>query len=148
MAVGSFLFNLLGLDLLKGKELKDSSGRSWAFGTAPVNIHVLQTASLLPPSKLTNVRPYLPPLGAQEGIMPVLEELKEQGNVVPAHSPFNSLVWPVRIPNGKWRLTVGSLMLTQALTAAVPSIAELIASIQAQAHPIMATTDVKDMFFT
>lgn len=36
---------------------------------------------------------------------------------------------------------------TAPLTAAVPNIAVLIATIQKQAHPIMATIDVKDMFF-
>lgn len=33
------------------------------------------------------------------------------------------------------------------MTAALPNIAELIATIQEQAHEVMATTDVKDMFF-
>lgn len=33
------------------------------------------------------------------------------------------------------------------LTTAVPNIAELIATIQEQAHQIMATIDVKDMYF-
>ncbi|KFQ01967.1 hypothetical protein N330_00112, partial [Leptosomus discolor] len=110
----------------------------------------LHTAPLLPPSRLTNVKPYPLPLGAREGITPVLEELKEQGIVVPTHSPFNSPVQPVRKPNGKWRLTVDYQKLNAnsgPLTAAVPNIAELITSTQERAHPIMATIDVKDVFF-
>lgn len=35
---------------------------------------------------------------------------------------------------------------TGPLTAAVPNLSELIAAIQEQAHPIMASIDVKDMF--
>ena len=87
---------------------------------------------------------------AREGITPVLEDLKRQGVVVPTHSPFNSAAWSVRKPNCKWRLTIDYRRLnanTGPLTAAVSNIAELIAAIQEQSHPVMATTDVKDMFF-
>lgn len=80
----------------------------------------------------------------------MLEQLKEQEIVVPTHSPFNSPVWLVRNPNGKWRLTIDYCRLnanSDPLTAAVPNIAGLIASIQEQAHPIRATMDVKDMIF-
>ncbi|MCQ4078550.1 hypothetical protein FK519_27625, partial [Klebsiella pneumoniae] len=89
-------------------------------------------------------------LGAKEGIRPVMQELWEQGVVINTHSPFNSPVWPLRKPNGKWRLTVDFRRLnanTEPLTAAVPNLAELVTIIQEKAHPIMATIDVKDMFF-
>lgn len=36
---------------------------------------------------------------------------------------------------------------TYPLTTVVPNLAELITSIQEKAHPIMATIDVKDIFF-
>ncbi|GAB0209514.1 pol-like protein ENS-3 [Grus japonensis] len=150
MVVGELPFNLLGLDVLKGKTWIDNKGRQWSFGSPTVDIRLLQAAPLLPPSKLTNVKPYLIPLGAREGITPVLEDLKGQGIVIPTHSPFNSPVWPVRKPNGTWRLTVDYRRLnanTGPLTAAVPNIAELIATIQERAHLVMATVDVKDMFF-
>ncbi|XP_074788809.1 uncharacterized protein LOC141973790 [Athene noctua] len=57
--------------------------------------------------------------------------------------------WPVQKPNGKWRLTIDYRRLnanTGPLTAAVPNIAELIATIQERSHPVTATIDVKDMF--
>ncbi|XP_067999041.1 uncharacterized protein [Melanerpes formicivorus] len=49
-------------------------------------------------------------------------------------------IWPVRKPNGTWRLTIDYRRLntnTEPLTAAVPNIAELIATIQEKAHSIM-----------
>ena len=70
--------------------------------------------------------------------------------IIQTHSPYNSPVWPVQKPNGKWRLTIDYRCLnanTGPLTVAVPNIAELISTIQEQAHPILATIDMKDMFF-
>lgn len=52
--------------------------------------------------------------------------------------------------NGKWQLIVDYRELnanTAHLTAAVPDVAELIAITQEQPHPILAITDVKDVFF-
>jgi len=104
VAVGPFQMNLLGLDVSKGKQWRDTQGNSWSFSapqirqlaqTASAEVHLLQAAPALPPSKLTNVKPYPLPLGARAGIAPVLAELREQGVVVPTHSPYNSLVWPL-----------------------------------------------------
>ena len=106
MVTGPFPLNLLELDVLRGKVWTDDKGGSWSFGAPPMDVRLLQAASLVPPSKVTNVKPYPVPLGAREGITPVLEELREQGVVVSACSPFKSPVWPVWKPNGKWRLTV------------------------------------------
>ncbi|MCQ4179388.1 hypothetical protein FK518_27930, partial [Klebsiella pneumoniae] len=150
MVIGNIPTNLLGMDVLKGKGWKDPEGLWWTFGTPQLNIRLLQTAPSLPFSKATNVKQYPLPLGAKEGIRPVMQELWEQGVVINTHSPFNSPVWPLRKPNGKWRLTVDFRRLnanTEPLTAAVPNLAELVTIIQEKAHPIMATIDVKDMFF-
>jgi len=80
----------------------------------------------------------------------VLAELREQGVVVSTHSPYNSPVWPVQKPNGKWQLTVHYHRLnanTGPLTATVPNIAEINSTILEHMHQILATIDVKDMFF-
>jgi len=115
VAVGLFQMNLLGMDVLKGEQWHDTQGNSWSFSvpqirqlakTPSVKVHLLQAAPALPPSKLTNVKPYPLPLGARAGIAPVLAELREQGVAVPTHSPYNSPVWSVGKPNGKWQLTV------------------------------------------
>lgn len=150
MILGRLPTNILGLDLLRGRAWVDSKGKEWVFGLPTVTVRLLQSAPELPPSKVVNVKPYPLPLGAREGIAPVISDLKEKGIIIPVHSPYNSPVWPVRKPDGRWRLTVDYRHLnanTGPLTAAVPNIAELIATIQEQAHPILATIDVKDMFF-
>ncbi|XP_040977018.1 uncharacterized protein LOC121232714 [Aquila chrysaetos chrysaetos] len=150
MILGPLPTNILGLDLLKGRSWVDSKGREWKFGCPAISVRLLQSAPTLPSSKIVNVKPYALPLGAREGITSVITESREQGIVIPTHSPYNSPVWPVRKPNGKWRPTIDYRRLnanTGPLTAAVPNIAELIATIQEQGHQILATIDVKDMFF-
>jgi len=110
VAVGPFQMNLLGMDVLKGKQWRDTQGNWWSFSvpqirqlakTPGMEVHLLQAVPALPPSKLTNVTPYPLPLAAGEGTAPVLAELQEQGVRVPTHLPYNSPVWPVRKPNGK-----------------------------------------------
>ena len=128
----------------------DSAGREWKFGSPATLIMLLQTAPVLSPSKIVNVKPCPLLLRAREGIAPVIRELQEQGVIIQTHSPYNSPVWPVRKPNGKWRLTIDYRCLntgTSLLTAAIPNIVELISTIQEQSHQILATIDVKDMFF-
>ena len=115
-----------------------------------VEVHLLQTAPALAPSKITNVKPYLLPLGVREGVVPGIEDLKQRGILLPTHFPYNSLVWPVRKRNGKWQLIIDYRCLnanTGPLSTAVPNVAKLIATVQEQARPILATLDVKDMFF-
>lgn len=106
MAVGNIPFNLLGVDVLKGRQWEDTEGLVWSFGTPQLYIRLLKMAPPLPFSKITNVKQYPLFLGATEGIKTVMQEMKEQGIVISTRSPFNSPVWPVRKPNGKWRFTV------------------------------------------
>ncbi|XP_064361548.1 uncharacterized protein LOC112984442 [Dromaius novaehollandiae] len=66
VAVGPFQMNLLGIDVLKGKQWRDTQGNSWSFGVPQVRrltgdfgvaVRLLQVAPPLPPSQLTNVKP-------------------------------------------------------------------------------------------
>lgn len=114
----------------------------------PITKLDLQMPPNLPPSKLTNVKHYPLPLGAWEGIAPVLEDLKKWEIVISTHSASISLLWPVRKPNGKWRLPVDYCCLsadTDSLPAAIPNITGLAATIQEQAHRVVTTTDIKEM---
>ncbi|RMC20603.1 hypothetical protein DUI87_01455 [Hirundo rustica rustica] len=58
----------------------------------------------------------------------MIQELESQGVVSKTHSPFNSPIWPVRKPDGEWRLTVDYRALnevTPPLSAAVLDMLEL-----------------------
>jgi len=43
---------------------------------------------------------------AREGADIVVDELSKRGIIVPCSSPTNSPMWPVRKPDGSWRLTI------------------------------------------
>ena len=41
---------------------------------------------------------------AKEGLKPIMENLKEQGPLIPCNSPCNTPIWGIKKSNGKWRL--------------------------------------------
>ena len=152
--------NILGFDALNGRTWRLPDGSLWSFGsiTNPshnknqqtATVRVLRAAPALPESKITNVPQYPISATARTGISEVIADLEKRQIISRTHSPYNSPVWPVRKPDGRWRLTVDYRRLnasTAPLTAAVPNIAALTATLQAAAHPWMAVLDVKDMFF-
>lgn len=97
-------------------------------------LRLLQSALPLP--KIVSIKPYALPLGAREGNYPYNNRITGTRDNIPTHSPYDSPVWPVHKPNGKQQLTIDYWHLnanTGPLTAAVPNIAELIATIQEQA---------------
>ena len=67
MVVGPFPLKLLELDVLRGRVWTDDKGGSWSFGAPPMDVQVLQAVPLVPPSKVTNVKPYPVPLGRGRG---------------------------------------------------------------------------------
>ncbi|KAK4807063.1 hypothetical protein QYF61_018404 [Mycteria americana] len=139
------------------KRLPNSS--VWSFGSnidpnpsrnREAAVRALRAAPALPESKITNVPQYPLSAAARNGISEVIADLEKRQIISRTHSPYNSPVWPVRKPDGRWRLTVDYRRLnanTAPLTAAVPNIANLTATLQIAAHPWMAALDVKDMFF-
>ncbi|KAK4819549.1 hypothetical protein QYF61_007060 [Mycteria americana] len=151
--------NILGFDVLNGRTWRLPNGSVWSFGSnidpnpsrnreAPVR--ALCAAPALPESKITNVLQYPISAAARNGISEVIADLEKRQISSRTHSPYNSPVWPIRKPDGRWRLTVDYRRLnanTAPLTAAVPNIANLTATLQAAAHPWMAALDIKDMFF-
>ncbi|GAB0208996.1 pol-like protein ENS-3 [Grus japonensis] len=160
--IGAANTNILGFDVLYGRVWKLPDGSLWSFagqGDGEIAwleedetkaINLLEMSIPLPPSRITNVKQYPLPAAAHSGIDGVVTDLEKRGIITRTHSPYNSPIWPVKKPNGQWRLTIDyrrSNANTAPLTAAVPNIAELVTQIEGASHPWMATLDVKDMFF-
>ncbi|KAK4810621.1 hypothetical protein QYF61_007358 [Mycteria americana] len=151
--------NILGFDVLNGRTWRLPNGSVWSCGSnidpnpsrnREAAVRALRAAPALPESQITNVPQYPLSAAARNGISEVIADLEKRQIISRTHSPYNSPVWPVRKPDGRWRLTVDYRRLnanTAPLTAAVPNIANLTATLQAAAHPWMAALDVKDMFF-
>uniref|UniRef100_K7EZ27 ribonuclease H n=1 Tax=Pelodiscus sinensis TaxID=13735 RepID=K7EZ27_PELSI len=155
--------NTLGMDILKGKE-GIIGGERWAFGAGckpstaileegkvPLySVRLLAQAPALPPSAVTHVKQYNVPAEAIAPVTELIKDLETRGVLIRTHSPYNSPVWPVKKPNGKWRLTIDYRKLnsnTGPLTAAVPNIASIVNTIQTWNKQWLAVLDIKDMFF-
>ncbi|RMB89035.1 hypothetical protein DUI87_34605 [Hirundo rustica rustica] len=139
----------LGIDFLRNGYYKDSKGFRWAFGIAAVEAEGIKKLNSLPglsenPSAvgLLKVEEQRVPVATstvhrrqyrtnRDAVIPIhkmIRELESQGVVSKTHSPFNSPIWPVRKPDGEWRLTVDYCALnevTPPLSAAVPDMLEL-----------------------
>ena len=153
VALSPYKGNILGFDVLAGRQWCLPGSRIWSCGSREAkatDVRVLQTAPALPHSKLTCIPQYPLLSAARWGITELLDDLERRQIISRTHSPYNSLVWPVRKPDEWWRLTVDYWKLsnnTLALTAAVPSITSIVTTIEAAAHPWVATLDIKDMSF-
>ncbi|RMC20484.1 hypothetical protein DUI87_01334 [Hirundo rustica rustica] len=80
-----------------------------------------------------------------------IRELETQWVVSKTHSPFNSLIWPVRKSDEKWRLTVDYHVLnevTPPLSTAVPDMLELQYELESKEANLYATTDIANTFFS
>jgi len=143
--------NILGFDLSYGRVWKLPDGSVWSFAgretkqNEPKKINLLEMSISLPPSKITNTKQYTLPAAVQSGIDRVVKDLENRGIITRTYSPYNSPVWPVKKPDGQWRLTIDYRQLnanTAPLTAAGRSTGELVTQIQGASHTWMVTLDV------
>ncbi|RMC20460.1 hypothetical protein DUI87_01310 [Hirundo rustica rustica] len=163
---------ILGIDFLRNGYYKDSKGFRWAFGIAAVEAEGIKKLNSLPglsenPSAvgLLKVREQRVPVATstvhrrqyrtnRDAVIPIhkmIRELESQGVVSKTHSPFNSPIWPVRKPDGEWRLTVDYRALnevTPPLSAAVPDMLELQYELESKAAKWYATIDIANAFFS
>uniref|UniRef100_A0A3B3D388 ribonuclease H n=1 Tax=Oryzias melastigma TaxID=30732 RepID=A0A3B3D388_ORYME len=54
----------------------------------------------------TFVRQYKIPLASYEPIQEIIDDLIDKEIIRPCNSTYSAPIWPVRKPNGKWRLTI------------------------------------------
>ncbi|RMC03881.1 hypothetical protein DUI87_19634 [Hirundo rustica rustica] len=159
-------------DFLRNGYYKDSKGFRWAFGIAAVEAEGIKKLNSLPglsenPSAvgLLKVEEQQVPVATstvhrrqyrtnRDAVIPIhkmIRELESQGVVSKTHSPFNSPIWPVRKPDGEWRLTVDYRALnevTPPLSAAVPDMLELQYELESKAAKWYATIDIANAFFS
>ncbi|RMC04419.1 hypothetical protein DUI87_18861 [Hirundo rustica rustica] len=163
---------ILGIDFLRNGYFKDPKGFRWAFGIAAVETEGVKQLNTLPglsenPSAvgLLRVEEQQVPIATsivhrrqyrttRDAVIPIhkmIRELESQGVVSKTHSPFNSPIWPVRKPDGEWRLTVDYRALnevTPPLSAAVPDMLELQYELESKAAKWYATIDIANAFFS
>ncbi|RMC12135.1 hypothetical protein DUI87_11270 [Hirundo rustica rustica] len=163
---------ILGIDFLRNGYYKEPKGLRWAFGIAAVEAEGIKKLNSLPglsenPSAvgLLKVEEQRVPVATsmvhrrqyrtnRDAVIPIhkmIRELETQGVVSKTHSPFNSPIWPVRKPDGEWRLTVDYRALnevTPPLSAAVPDMLELQYKLESKAAKWYATIDIANAFFS
>ncbi|RMC11069.1 hypothetical protein DUI87_12261 [Hirundo rustica rustica] len=172
IVTGSGAPRILGIDFFQNGCYKDSKGLRWAFGIAAVEAEGIKKLNSLSglsenPSAvgLLKVEEQRVPVATSTGhrqqyrinriavipIHKIIRELKTQGVVSKAHSPFNSPHWPVCKSDGEWRLTVDYRALnevTPPLSAAVPDMLELQYELESKAAKWYATIDIANAFFS
>ncbi|PKU32842.1 hypothetical protein llap_16852 [Limosa lapponica baueri] len=128
---------ILGIDYLRKGYFKDPRGYQWAFGVAAVEMEKVVQLSTLPG------------LSEDTSIVGLLRV--EEQNVPIATTIVHSPIWPVRKPNGEWRLTVdyrGLNEITPPLSAAIPDMLELHYELESEEAKWYATTDIANAFFS
>jgi len=134
--------NILGFDLLYGRVRKFPSGSVWRFARQEIkqnnkyirNVHIF-----------TTIKNYTISAAAQLGVEGVVKGLENRGMITCTHSPYNSLVGPVKTPNWQWKLRIDYRHLnasTAPLTAAVLSTAELVTQIQGASDTWVAALEM------
>ncbi|XP_032312704.1 uncharacterized protein LOC116656732 [Camelus ferus] len=122
---------ILGIDILQGLQIQTTQGefrlRVRVVKTV-IRGHPHHAPLVLPQAtRVVNVRQYRLP-GGHEEIGQTILKLEEAGIIRATHSPYNSPVWPVRKPDGSWRMTVDYRELnkvTPPMHAAVLNITDL-----------------------
>ena len=86
----------------------------------------------------------------KEGLKPIIEDLKEQGLLIPCNSPFNTPILGIKKSNGKWRLVQDLQIINEAvvpLHPMVPNPYTLLSEIPEGAK-YFSVIDLKDAFYS
>uniref|UniRef100_A0A669QJJ3 ribonuclease H n=1 Tax=Phasianus colchicus TaxID=9054 RepID=A0A669QJJ3_PHACC len=150
---------ILGIDILWGLALQTTVGEFrlrqrcigiWAV-QAILRGHAKHGPICLPkPCWITDVGQYRLP-GGQDEISRTVQELEKVGIIRPAHSPYNSPIWPVRKTDGTWRMTVDYRELnkvTPPIHIAVPNIASLMDTLSREIKTYHCVLDLANVFFS
>ncbi|XP_043935349.1 uncharacterized protein LOC122808454 [Protopterus annectens] len=151
--------HIVGIDVLKGRTLETTVG-PFRFGVRHCSVNAVKAIvrgdakweplHIPTPKVVTNIKQYRIPGGHSE-ITETIQELLRVGILEPTVSPFNSPVWPVKKPDGSWRMTVdyrGLNKVAPPLTAAVPDIVTIVERLSSSAGPYHAVLDLANAFFS
>ena len=153
--------NILGMDVLQGQSIQTEQG-TFTFGypgktylvravKAVVRGHAKWTPVFIPPpEKPVCLKQYRLPGGHKE-IGETIHELLRVGILRPAVSPFSSPVFPVKKPDGTYRMTVdyrGLNKVAPPLKSAVPDMISIIEKIAKEAGEYHAVIDLANAFFS
>ena len=86
----------------------------------------------------------------KEGLKPIIENLKEQGLLIPCNSPCNTPFLGIKKSNGKWRLVQDLRIINEAvfpLHPVVPNPYTLLSEIPERAK-YFSVIDLKDAFYS
>ena len=86
----------------------------------------------------------------KEGLKPIIENLKEQGLLIPCSSPCNTPILGIKKPNGKWRLAQDLQIINEAVAPfhpVVPNPYTLLSEIPDRAK-YFSVIDLKDAFYS
>ena len=86
----------------------------------------------------------------KEGLKPIIENLKEQGLLIPCNSPHNTPILGIKESNGKWRLAQDLRIISEAvvpLHPVVPNPYTLLSEIPERAK-YFSVIDLKDAFYS
>ena len=86
----------------------------------------------------------------KEGLKPIMENLKEQGLLIPCNSPCNTPILGIKKSNGKWRLVQDLQIINEAvvpLHPVVPNPCTLLFEIPEWAK-YFSVIDLKDAFYS
>ena len=86
----------------------------------------------------------------KEGLKPIIENLKQQGLLIPCNSPCNTPILGIKISNGKWKLVQDLRIINEAvvpLHPMVPNPYTLLSEIPERAK-YFSVIDWKDAFYS
>lgn len=116
-----------------------------------VNLAEVKIEPVILPKTRPSFTPQYPIKGGIEEITETIKNMIKEGIIEQTQSfNFNSPVWPVQKPNGKWRLTVDYRKVnenTEKLPGSLPDIDNITNRIKTYAPLWLATVDLTDMFF-
>ena len=113
-----------------------------AQNAIPVVVN-LKDPHLFPHKKQYPLKPEV-----KEGLKPIIENLKEQGLLIPCNSPCNTPILGIKKSNGKWRLVQDLQIINEAvvpLHPVVPNPYTLLSEIPEQVK-YFSVTDLKGAF--